>query len=618
MGIITSFQDLTSKQELLNTFSRVSSLVRDALDEPKSQPGTDKQIKVESRTDKMPQVTHTLMDLIITISIYLPPSAFPDLFSLAALLLPQSTDPQIQKKVYKMIPRLAGCSTGILALQERSSELQDILLNSASAAGAPCRRDRLEAIGVVIQYLPTSCLHFIPSTLSEVVISIKEVNEKARSAAFDLLIVMARKMNQGGIISQSKIHHMSSDAPNVQASLEEFITMISAGLVGSSAQMVSASITALARILYEFHIQLSLNIVEDLVDTMDLFLTSPNREIVRSVLGFAKVAVIVLPKGILVSRLKTLVPSLISWSREHKAHFRAKIKHLFERMIRRFGLDLVYKHCPEDDRRFINNIKKAKERRKRKIDAAAEGQYEHAARTEKRTVNFESEYDQAIYHTDESDIVDDDSETDASDIRVGRRRMHVPKAYILEGSEEPLDLLDQKAIAHISSQKPIRLNKSLKTRSHVTPTSGVDGKLLIGVEKASHDNQTTDAMAIDDRDRSVIDEGIGAYADAIIGRDAVQRGRGGRLKFSNKRDSNGERDIEVVLGKTSVKEKKGIVKRDSVRNGSRLKSSPGKGYLQMRRPLYGSVKIVKTQQAQRKGLSVVGKVRSGRIGKSIS
>ena len=593
-------------------------MLRDALDEAKSQPGTDKQIKVESRTDKMPHVTHTLMDLIITISIYLPRSAFPDLFSLAALLLPQSTDPQIQKKVYKMLPRLASCSTGILALQDRSSELQDILLNSASAAGAPCRRDRLDAIGVVIQYLPTSCLHFIPSTLSEVVISTKEVNEKARSAAFDLLIVMARKMNQGGIISQSKIQHMSSDAPNVQASLEEFITMISAGLVGSSAQMVSASITALARILYEFHIQLSLNIVEDLVDTMDLFLTSPNREIVRSVLGFAKVAVIVLPKDIVVPRLKTLVPSLLSWSREHKAQFRAKIKHLFERMIRRFGLDLVYKHCPEDDRRFINNIKKAKERRKRKKDAAAEGEYEHAARTEKRTVNFESEYDQAIYHTDESDIVGDDSETDASDIRVGRRRMRVPKAYILEGSEEPLDLLDQKAIAHISSQKPLRLNKSLKTRNHVTPTSGVDGKLLIGVEKASHDNQTTDAMAIDDRDRGVIDEGIGAYADAISGRDAVQRGRGGRLKFSNKRDRNGERDIEVVVGKPSVKEKKGIVKRDSVRNGARLKSSPGKGYLQMRRPLYGSVKLVKTQQAQRKGLSVVGKVRSGRIGKSIS
>lgn len=613
MSYTTSSQDLTSKQELLHTFSRVASLLRTAFDETKSQTRTDKQIKAESTSDKMPHVTHTLMDLIITISIYLPRSAFADLFSLAALLLPQAADPQIQKKVYKMLPRLASCSTGALALQDRSSELQDLLINSASTAGAPCRRDRLDAIGVVIQHLPISSLHFIPSTLSEVVISTREVNEKARAAAFNVLITMARKMNQGGIICQSKIIHMPPDSPNAQASLEEFITMISAGLVGSSAQMVSASISALARILYEFHIQLSLNVVEDLVETMDLFLTSPNREIVRSVLGFAKVAVVVLPQGILVPRLKTLVPSLMSWSREHKTQFRSKIKHLIERMIRRLGFELVYKHCPEDDRKFINNIRKAKERRKRKKDAAADADHENGTTTEKRRLNFESEYDQAIYQSEESDNVNDDSETDASDNCIGRRRMRATKAYILEGSEEPLDLLDKKAIAHISSQKPVRVNNSLKPRNQINANSDIDGKLIISVERRSSDYKATDAIAIDARDQGVDEDGIGAYTDTISGRDAVQRGRGGRLKFSNKRNKDGERDIEVVVGKINVKEKKGVVKRRSVENSVRPKHSTAN--LQMRRPRYVSVCDDKSQQAQRRGLGVVRKVRSGRIGK---
>ena len=613
MSYIISSQDLTSKQELLHTFSRVASLLRNAFDETKPQTRTDKQIKAESTSDKMPHVTHTLMDLIITISIYLPRSAFADLFSLAALLLPRAADPQIQKKVYKMLPRLASCSTGALALQDRSSELQDLLINSASTAGAPCRRDRLDAIGVVIQHLPMSCLHFIPSTLSEVVISTREVNEKARAAAFNVLITMARKMNQGGIICQSKIIHMPPDSPNAQASLEEFITMISAGLVGSSAQVVSASISALARILYEFHIQLSLNVVEDLVETMDLFLTSPNREIVRSVLGFAKVAVVVLPQGILVPRLKTLVPSLMSWSREHKTQFRSKIKHLIERMIRRLGFELVYKHCPEDDRKFINNIRKAKERRKRKKDAAADADHENGTTTEKRRLNFESEYDQAIYQSEESDNVNGDSETDASDNCIGRRRMRATKAYILEGSEEPLDLLDKKAIAHISSQKPVRVNNSLKPRNQINANSDIDGKLNISVERRSSDYKATDAIAIDARDQGVDEDGIGAYTDTISGRDAVQRGRGGRLKFSNKRKKDGERDIEVVVGKINVKEKKGVVKRRSVENSVRPKHSTAN--LQMRRPRYVSVCDDKSQQAQRRGLGVVRKVRSGRIGK---
>lgn len=598
---------------MLHTFSRVASLLRDALDEPKSQTQTDKHIPAECRTDKMPPVTHTLMDLIITISIYLPRSAFADLFSLAALLLPQATDPQVQKKIYKILPRLAKCSGGVLALQDRSSELQDLLISSGSTAGAPCRRDRLEAIGVVIQHLPTSCLHFIPSILSEVVISTKEVNEKARAAAFDLLIIMARKMNQGGIISQSKIQHMSANASNAQASLEEFITMISAGLVGSSAHMVSASITALARILYEFHTRLSLNVVEDLVETMDLFLSSPNREIVRSVLGFAKVALIVLPEGVLVPRLKNLVPSLMSWSREHKSQFRAKIKHLIERMIRRFGFELVYNHCPEGDKKFIGNIRKAKERRKRKRDAA-DIEHEYGTTTEKRAVDFESEYDQAIYHSDDSNIVNDKS--DAGDTGIGRRRMRGPaKAYILEGSEDPLDLLDQKALAHISSQKPVRMKKSLKLRNQ--PNFNFDGKLLIGVERGSYDDNAADAMAIDNPDQVVVEDGIGAYADAISGRDAVQRGRGGRLKFSNKREKDGERDIEVNFGETNVKEKKGIAKSRIVHNALWSKSSIGKWDLHMRKPRKGSQGGVKGQETQGRGLGVVAKVRAGRIGKSM-
>lgn len=563
----------------------------------------------------MPPVTHTLMDLIITISIYLPRSAFADLFSLAALLLPQATDPQVQKKIYKILPRLAKCSGGVLALQDRSSELQDLLICSGSTAGAPCRRDRLEAIGVVIQHLPTSCLHFIPSILSEVVISTKEVNEKARAAAFDLLIIMARKMNQGGIISQSKIQHMSANASNAQATLEEFITMISAGLVGSSAHMVSASITALARILYEFHTRLSLNVVEDLVETMDLFLSSPNREIVRSVLGFAKVALIVLPEGVLVPRLKNLVPSLMSWSREHKSQFRAKIKHLIERMIRRFGFELVYNHCPEGDKKFISNIRKAKERRKRKRDAA-DIEHEYGTTTEKRAVDFESEYHQAIYHSDDSNIVNDMSETDAGDTGIGRRRMRGPtKAYILEGSEDPLDLLDQKALAHISSQKPVRMKKSLKLRNQTN--FNFDGKLLIGVERGSYDDNAADAMAIDNPDQVVVEDGIGAYADAISGRDAVQRGCGGRLKFSNKREKDGERDIEVNFGETNVKEKKGIAKTRIVHNALWSKSSIGKGDLHMRKPRKGSQGGVKGQETQGRGLGVVAKVRAGRIGKSM-
>ena len=191
-----------------------------AVAESSHQTQADKQKQKQPSVDKMPPTSHTLMDLIITLSIYLPRPTFPTLFSLAALILSQSSDPQLQKKAYKLLPRLATSQSGTLALHDRNAELQSLLLNSASTVSTPARRDRLAAISIVVEHLPQTSLHFIPSVLSEVVISAKEVNEKARTAAFDLLVLMARKMSQGGQIDQSQNPHMAADALVAQASLD--------------------------------------------------------------------------------------------------------------------------------------------------------------------------------------------------------------------------------------------------------------------------------------------------------------------------------------------------------------------------------------------------------------
>ena len=509
-------------------------MLEDALKEATSQTQADKQQQKQS-TNKMPPTSHTLMDLVITLSIYIPRPTFPTLFSLAALILPLTSDPQLQKKAYKLLPRLATSEAGTLALQERNSELQVLLLSGASTVSAPARRDRLAAISVIVEHLPQTSLHFIPSILSEVVISAKEVNEKARIAAFDLLVLMAKKMAAGGQIDQSQIPHMASDAPTATASLEEFFTMVSAGLVGSTPHMVSASITALTRILYEFVSQLPHPVIEDLVQTMDLFLTSTNREIVRSVLGFVKVAIISLPESVVKPKLETLIPGLMSWSREHKAQFRAKVKHILERAIRRFGFEVIDKHCPEDDKKFINNIRKTKERKKR--HKAADGTEPSTEQPERRN-KFESEYDEALYGSDSSSNSDKDSDAEPATNGKGNQ------TYITEDADEPLDLLDRKSLANISSRKP-QATKPIHGKLRKSKTD-LDGKLVFNdVDNDDDDDDGDDAMALDfegNGEEISLEGGINAYVDAIKGRDAVQRGRGGRLKFSNKREraqSNG-------------------------------------------------------------------------------
>ncbi|TKA80295.1 hypothetical protein B0A49_01586 [Cryomyces minteri] len=546
---INAYLSIISENELTETFTRVAAMLENSLQESAPQTQADKQKQQHNPNTKMPPMSHTLMDMIITVSIYLPRASFVSLFNAAALIVNKDDDPQLQKKAYKLIPRLAESEQGRAALQERSVELQQLLLSSAGQASAPARRDRLAAIAQIIPFLPQEDLHFIPSILSEVVISAKEVNERARTAAFDLLVLMGEKTAAGGTVVNSKVPNMASDVPSAPASLEEFFTMVSAGLAGGSPHMVSASITALTRLLYEFRTRLKQEVVVDLVETMDLFLTSANREIVRSVLGFVKVCVISLSTELMLPRLKTLVPNLIVWSHEHKAQFKAKVKHILERMIRRFGAELIERNCPESDRKLITNIRKTRERRKKKKDGAAngDGEEEGGPAQERRKGKFESEFDEAVYGDSDgesasgSDISDDD--VLGRSVSKGRRAAQSARGgqtYIVEDEDEPLDLLDRKSLANISSTRPLKSRQPPSTKTKTK--TDLDGKLVFGGDDDA-EMMESDADAKEPGD-GALEGGINAYVDAIKGRDAAKKGQKGKLKFSNKR-SKGDDEMEV-------------------------------------------------------------------------
>jgi ribosomal RNA-processing protein 12 len=55
----------------------------------------------------------------------------------------------------------------------------------------------------VVESLPADHLALIPELLSEAVLGTKEVNEKARDAGFDLVVVMGHKMAKGGTVTRT-------------------------------------------------------------------------------------------------------------------------------------------------------------------------------------------------------------------------------------------------------------------------------------------------------------------------------------------------------------------------------------------------------------------------------
>jgi ribosomal RNA-processing protein 12 len=54
-------------------------------------------------------------------------------------------------------------------------------------------------------------LHIIPTLIPEAVLATKEANEKTREAAYDLIIAMGRKMEEGGTIKRSLVTGMDDD-----------------------------------------------------------------------------------------------------------------------------------------------------------------------------------------------------------------------------------------------------------------------------------------------------------------------------------------------------------------------------------------------------------------------
>lgn len=59
--------------------------------------------------------------------------------------------------------------------------------------------------------IPRSALHVIPLLIPEAVLGTKEPSEKARGAAFELIIAMGRKMAEGGVVKRNLVDGMDED-----------------------------------------------------------------------------------------------------------------------------------------------------------------------------------------------------------------------------------------------------------------------------------------------------------------------------------------------------------------------------------------------------------------------
>lgn len=191
----------------------------------------------------------------------------------------------------------------------------------------------------------------------------------------------------------------------------------------------------------------------EIFGTLLVFVTSNNREIVKSVLGYIKLAIHTMPVDLLHPHLKQLVPALLHWSHDHKNHFKAKVRHIFERMLRRFGWEDVYGYAGEEDdaRKVLLNIKKRKDRAKRK--RAQNADHEDADEDEEGPSSKPATGDafEDVLYGSESELEDSDDESALPQPAKQGRKGYAAGARLRADDDQPMDLLSG-AAAGITSR----------------------------------------------------------------------------------------------------------------------------------------------------------------------
>lgn len=595
---IGAFLRILPAAEVAATYAKVAGTLKTALTE--LVPQRDREVGPHA----VPPLAHSMLDLLITLVPFLPSAEALALFKTATSDdLLQNEDAGVQKKTYRVLARLLEGSKGAaLATSANVTSLLTTLREVTVAVVPGAKRDRLHLLSGIVPRIPLSELHLLPSIIPEAVLATKEANQASRSLAYELLVQMGEKMQQeGGQIKRGMMletdegDNEAMDTDVVDATLTEYLTMVSAGLAGNSPHMISATITSLSRLVYEFKEQLPRSTLEEVVSTMSVFLTSsPNREIIKSVLGFVKVSIVSLAYEVVDAALPEWVPGMLEW-KQHPAHrvvFKGKVRHIFERLLRRFGYERIESLCGEENRKLVVNIKKRKERAKRKkatggAQAGGEGDDEDdedvaaggapGAKAPRRDLGVDA-FEEALYGSD-SDVSSDDSgdeddgagglaalarqaagarqgkgkgkQAQAAEQKQRRRRDRNDndEAYLLEDDDAPMDLLDRSAGA-VVHRKPNANSGEGKRRAPGTEAKRFDldestGRMLINdpEEQGGKGGAGSGEAAAD----AELFGPAGAYIERQKGTDGFNfSGRGGAVKFNknNKRTRAEEREAD--------------------------------------------------------------------------
>ncbi|KAK3155461.1 hypothetical protein QOZ80_2BG0203570 [Eleusine coracana subsp. coracana] len=400
--------------------------------------GSSMDTEADDNTNSMTRAL--LLEFAASLMPGLSPKSINVLFSYVKPAIKDS-DSLIQKRAYKVLSMLLKDPEFI----EKSLDVLLELMMSSMPCQFPSKRYRLECLYHLIIYILKDSSNvrkreIVSSFITEILLALKEANKKTRNRAYDLLIEIARACEDTGSDERKE-------------SLHQFFGMVAGGLYGQTPCAISAAVTGLARLTYEFSDLIG--VAYKLLPQAFLLMQRNNREIVKANLGFVKALVAKSKADVLHEHLKGVVEGLLGWQSDTKNSFKAKVKSLIEILVNKCGLDAVKAVMPEEHMKLLTNIRKVNERKMRKAGSSEDG--DAMSMTSRATRQSRWNHTQMF-----SDFGSDDDESNGitrhtiasrtgskASTRMSRKRQadkNLLEKFIDQSTGEPLDLLDQKTV----------------------------------------------------------------------------------------------------------------------------------------------------------------------------
>lgn len=428
----------------------------------------------------------SVLDLVVALAPHADEAAISKLYSTIRPYL-ESKAHGVQKKAYRVLEEVCASTQGPGArfVQSHLDDLKKTLLDSLRSTASPAKRPRLKCLIHIVKQLSAEHAEFIAALVPEVILCTKEVSVGARKNAFALLVEMGHAFLRFG--------------SNQEEALQRYLVLIYPGLVGA-VTMVSCSILALTHLLFEFKGLMGTSTVEQLLENVCLLLASRTRDVVKSALGFIKVAVVVMDVTHLAKHVQLVLEAIGKLSDDMRRHFRTKLRNLFTKFIRKFGFELVKGLLPEEYHRVLVNIRKAEARAKRHRALSQAAVEEEEEEEEPAQGKGDSIEEILADSDDEEDNEEEERNRGKEQRKLARQRS---RAWLKEGGgDEPLNFLDPKVAQRVLATQPGPGRG--KRKDHGFKVSA-DGRLIIRDEEdekveeeegtRGEDEEMTDLMA---------------------------------------------------------------------------------------------------------------------------